>query len=302
MESKSLVNVSGHRQLMVISVLTLIASMLPEIMFREFSGSFPVWFAVIRLMILFIASTVSQYLKHVQITKYIIVLEVIVVFEIIIRVIFLSLIWQKTFDATTFVGNFGGAILLRTLGAIVVVITLILLFKSPRAVYLNKGDLSVKADEIKWLGINKESISWGKLAIISAVLISLGTIMLTIVTVTGSSTNINSANLLKHLPYVIIFALFNSLSEGIVFRSAILGALKEVLPKHQAIAIAALIFGIGHYYGAPSGILGVFMSGLLGWYMCRSMYETKGFATSWVIHFMQDVVIFSTILLLGSYT
>jgi len=66
--------------------------------------------------------------------------------------------------------------------------------------------------------------------------------------------------------------------------------------------IAAMIFGIGHYYGAPSGIVGVVMSGLLGWYLSRSMYETKGFVSSWIIHFLQDVVIFATILLLGNFS
>ncbi|OJF91545.1 CPBP family intramembrane glutamic endopeptidase [Alkalibacterium sp. 20] len=86
-----------------------------------------------------------------------------------------------------------------------------------------------------------------------------------------------------------------------MFRSAILGSLKNVLPKSQAIFIAAMIFGIAHFYGAPSGIVGVVMSVLLGWYLSRSMYETKGFASSWIIHFMQDVVIFSTIFLLGNF-
>jgi hypothetical protein len=299
---KSIADNLGYRRLLVIIILTLIASMLPEIIFREWLGAYPVWLAFVRLIILFITGSVFQYQKNDQISKYIIVLEVIVIFEMITRIIFLSKVWQDTFDSTSFVGNFGGSIMLRAISAMAIVVTLILLYKSPGAVYLTKGDLSTKADAIKWLGIKNDSISWGKLAIISAVLISLGTVMLTVFTVTGSTTNMNVGNLLKYFPFVLIFALFNSLSEGILFRSAILGSLKDVLPKHQAIFIAALIFGIGHYYGAPSGFLGVFMSGLLGWYMCRSMYETKGFATSWMIHFMQDAVIFSTILLFGYFT
>ena len=112
---------------------------------------------------------------------------------------------------------------------------------------------------------------------------------------------INTDNLIKYIPFVVIFALLNSLCEGIVYRSAILGSLKSVLPKNQLMIIAAMIFGIAHYYGAPSGIVGVIMSFLLGWYLCRSMYETKGFVSSWIIHFMQDIVIFATILLLGNY-
>ncbi|WP_096201607.1 CPBP family intramembrane glutamic endopeptidase [Bacillus sp. FJAT-45350] len=102
-------------------------------------------------------------------------------------------------------------------------------------------------------------------------------------------------------PVIILLALANSFCEGVIYRSAILGTLKEVLPKNYVVLIAAVFFGIAHYYGAPSGIVGVFMSGLLGWYLCRSMYETKGFAAAWFIHFMQDVVIFSTIFLLFGY-
>lgn len=65
--------------------------------------------------------------------------------------------------------------------------------------------------------------------------------------------------------------------------------------------VAAAFFVVAHYYGAPGGIIGVIMSGVLGWYMCRSMYETRGFVAAWIIHFSQDVVIFSTIAVLGGF-
>ena len=76
-----------------------------------------------------------------------------------------------------------------------------------------------------------------------------------------------------------------------------MGPLREVLSKNHVVLISAAFFGLAHYYGAPSGIVGVAMSTLLGWYMCTSMYETNGFVSAWVIHFMQDVVIFSTIIM-----
>ena len=301
MESKSIVDNSGYNQFIIIIILTLIASILPEVIFREWRGSVPTSLPLVKLILLFLAGILSQSLKRNKITKYILVLGVIILAEILTKNIFLSSFWQKTFDTNSFIGNFGGSILLKIIGIIPVVGILIALFKSPTAVYLTKGDLSVKADEIKGLSIKKDKISWGKLAIISSLLISLGTVLLTIFTVQWTSTNVNIDNLIKYFPFVIILAILNSLSEGLLFRSAILGSLKNVLPKSQAIFIAAMIFGIAHYYGAPSGFVGVIMSGLLGWYMLRSMYETKGFASSWIIHFMQDVVIFTTILLLGNF-
>ena len=81
---------------------------------------------------------------------------------------------------------------------------------------------------------------------------STGTVLLTIFTVTGISARINTDNLIKYIPFVVIFVLL--LCEGIVYRSAILGSLKTFCPN-QLMIIAAMIFGIAHYYGAPSGIV-----------------------------------------------
>jgi membrane protease YdiL (CAAX protease family) len=301
MDSKLTGSNSDYGQLIIIAVLTLIVSILPEIIFREWIGSVPAFLSFVKLIVLFLAYILFRYLKNSNISKYTIVLGVIILVEILTKLTTSSSIWQETFDMNSFVGNFGGSILLKLIGIIPVLAVLIALFKSPAEVYISKGDLSIKADEIKWLGIRKHMISWRKLAIISALCISTGTVLLTIFTVTGTSARINTDNLIKYIPFVVIFALLNSLCEGIVYRSAILGSLKNVLPKNQLMIIAAMIFGIAHYYGAPSGIVGVIMSFLLGWYLCRSMYETKGFVSSWIIHFMQDIVIFATILLLGNY-
>lgn len=35
--------------------------------------------------------------------------------------------------------------------------------------------------------------------------------------------------------------------------------------------------------------------------MCRSMVETEGFVAAWIIHFFQDIVIFSTFAVLGGF-
>ena len=301
MKNKSMAGDPDNRQFVVVIVLTLIASMLPEIVSRELAGMDPVGLPFFRLAAMLLAGILSHFLKHSMVAKYTVVLGVIISTEILTKLVFSSLFWQEAFDRSKFVGSFGGSILLKFIGILPVVGILLALFKSPQAVYLVKGDLSIKADGVKLLGIKHNSISWGKLAIISAALISLGTLLLTVATVTGTSSILNTGKLVKYFPYVIIFALINSMCEGIVFRSAILGSLENVLPKKQVIWVAAMIFGIGHFYGAPSGILGVVMSVLLGWYMSRSMAETKGFVASWIIHFMQDVVIFSTILLLGNY-
>ncbi len=43
------------------------------------------------------------------------------------------------------------------------------------------------------------------------------------------------------------------------------------------------------------------MSGVLGWDLDRSMYEAGGLLAPWILHFMQDVVIFATTALMGTF-
>jgi hypothetical protein len=55
----------------------------------------------------------------------------------------------------------------------------------------------------------------------------------------------------------------------------------------------AYAFGIGHFYGIPYGVIGVLMAGFLGWWLGKSMLETRGLWWAWFIHFVQDVWIFA---------
>lgn len=208
--------------------------------------------------------------------------------------------YVKWFDSGTFIGQIGGSIVLKMLVAGLVVVMLFAFF-TQKSAFLSFGDLKVKADGIGWLGIPDQRISWGKLSLISAVLISLGTFLGTVVTVTGFTFVRNTDILLSLLPYVLVYALGNSLFEGIIYRNTIVSSLSGVLDKKDIVMLGALFFGIAHYFGAPGGPLGVAMSTALGWYLCRSMVETKGLFSSWLIHFFQDVVIFFAVILLGGF-
>lgn len=284
----------------VIPVLffTLIASLLPEIMVREFLGGIQYWVPFTQIAILSWASLYLHYVNRHQLSKYTTILTAVVILQFFAGIIQKTPWWRNIFVADTFAGDFGGSVLLKLISVLPVIALLVYLYQSHEEVYLAKGDLSITAERIGWLGIEDDRITWGRLAFISAILISFGTLLLTVFTVTGLSAPDGLSDLPVNFPLVVILALVNSFSEGIVYRSAVLGPLRKVLSKEHVILIAALFFGIGHYYGAPSGILGVSMSVVLGWYLCRSIYETKGFVSAWMIHFMQDVVIFSTIIIM----
>ncbi|MEB1809740.1 MAG: CPBP family intramembrane metalloprotease [Bacillaceae bacterium] len=284
-------------------IIILIASILPIILLKETMGYIPVWVSFIQLFLLMVGCLFCFFVEEFKpFLKFAIILVTIILGELIIKTIPKASFWVSLFEGDSFIDHFGSSILLKLIMVIPVIFVLLLLLKTREAAYLTKGNLSVKASKIGFLGIKGNRISWGKLSIISGFLIAFGTLLLTLFTVTGFSVPSGLDQLIVFFPVIILLALANSFCEGVIYRSAILGTLKEALPKNSVVLIAALFFGIAHYYGAPSGIVGVFMSGLLGWYLCRSMYETKGFAAAWFIHFMQDVVIFSTIYLLFGYT
>lgn len=209
--------------------------------------------------------------------------------------------FRELFDISSFVGNFGASILLKVVGAAIVVGVLWLLYGSRDSFFLRWGDLSRKAEEISWLGIQADTITWKKLSVISGVLISFGTILLTLTTVLGRLSILKVDFFVSKLPYILVFSLLNALCEGILFRNAILGPLQSILERKEAVLLSAVFFGSFHYYGAPGGFIGVIMSTVLGWFLARSMVETKGLLAPWIIHFMQDFVIFSTIALLGNF-
>ena len=64
--------------------------------------------------------------------------------------------------------------------------------------------------------------------------------------------------------------------------------------------ISAILFGIPHLAGMPSGIIGATMAGVLGLVLAKSLYETNGFFWAWTIHFIQDVIIIGTLFLLAT--
>ena len=101
------------------------------------------------------------------------------------------------------------------------------------------------------------------------------------------------------MPFILLFAAANAFGEEMIYRAPELGALQPVVGGGQALLMTALFFGIGHFYGVPYGLLGVAMSSVAGWFLGRSMLETRGFFWAWFIHFLMDVCIF-TFLAAGS--
>jgi len=95
------------------------------------------------------------------------------------------------------------------------------------------------------------------------------------------------------IPAALLIALINAFNEEFTLRAAPLSTLWNTVGKQQALMITTVFFGLGHFYGVPSGIIGVLLSSFLGWFLGKSMLETKGFFWAWLIHFLPDAFIFT---------
>jgi len=187
---------------------------------------------------------------------------------------------------------------LRLTVTLVIIAVLFLLRKRVSAFFLVKGDTSASAEPVKWMGI-KEGERWNKLGCNFAIIISLGTLAFLLLAARPSFDLVLKAA--SFLPAILIAAALNAFNEEMTYKASFLSVLEEPLGKHQALWLMAAYFGLGHYYGIPYGVIGVLMAGFLGWFLGKSMLETRGLGWAWYIHFWQDVLIFS-FLAIGSVT
>ena len=286
------------KKLILSAAVILIISIFADLIFQFGAGSIPFWLPYAKIALLIGALVFFLLSKELKgLWKLAAVGITYTVMDLIVKAVSGSTFWKSAFSTDSFIDTVGSSMLLKFITVIPIAAAFFFLFKSPEDFYFCRGDLKTKAHKIVWLGIPEGRIGWGKLAVISGILITLGTGLLGMATALGFQFK-NTDQLLRYLPLILLFALCNSFSEGLIYRCGVLGALKDVVPQGYAVLMSAVFFGIAHYYGVPGGFLGAAMSGLLGWYMARSMAETKGMISAWIIHFMQDTVIFSMIVMM----
>jgi membrane protease YdiL (CAAX protease family) len=183
----------------------------------------------------------------------------------------------------------------RLISLVLVALTLIGSGLKRQDIFLIRGR-SVKAPVqfIKRLGITYP-LTWRALGIIFIVV--AGVILPCYLTLTIHINIEMASRLLANAPAVLLAAALNAPNEEFQFRAVLLGRLIPAVGEKQALWLTVAIFGIGHYYGQPSGIIGVLLAGLAGWLWGTSMLETKGWRWALALHFIQDVVILSFLVL-----
>lgn len=162
--------------------------------------------------------------------------------------------------------------------------------------FFRLGDLSAPSEEMKLFGI-KAGDSWLKTGLSLVVVISLVTSIFMFFQL--KSVTIEWRQLPKGIAWVLLFSLTNSFAEEMIYRIGIVSPLKNLISPTAIITISAILFGLPHLAGMPSGLAGATMAGLLGLVLAKSLYETNGYFWAWTIHFIQDIIIFGALFLLS---
>lgn len=178
---------------------------------------------------------------------------------------------------------------------IILIIAFLTRFQSLRLLSVTRIDGEVHPEP--WIGIStRNKDTWKTLGRNMAIVISVVTAIAIYFQVYRNGV-IQSLTLGSFL-LILTYALTNSFVEEVTFRHAFASIVEyHNLNPYLSKALSALIFGSVHYLGTPGKIPGVLLAGFLGWFLSKSIHETKGFFWAWLIHFLQDVIIMTALFL-----
>lgn len=280
----------------------LLVSSLTLIIWRQFSAGEPYWWPLIIGILLLVVTALTFLAKSLEpIRSYLVIL---------IFVFFLGFGggWQSGLvplirgseSWVNFVYNSSWAVsalathLLRLTIPVVILAYLLLEGRSLRDIFLTWGDPGATVEPSRLLGMKKPE-SWTKIGSIFAIIFSLGTVTYLGLTIRPSIDLV--IRVLPLVPVSFVVALMNSFNEEFSLRAAPLSVLVPSLGKSEALLLTTAFFGLGHFYGIPNGVVGIALSGFLGWFLGKSILETKGFVWAWLIHFVMDFFIFTSLAL-----
>jgi len=158
--------------------------------------------------------------------------------------------------------------------------------------FFSVGKINAPVEPVKLIGLNpKPGEGWVQVGRNFAIIISAVTfVFIYFQLIRGNSIE---AQHLGYLPWVLVFAVSNSFVEEMITRFGVVSALDGLISKEYVYLTSATVFGLAHYWGVPGGIPGVLLAGFLGWLLAKSIGETGGIFWAWLIHFLQDIIIFT---------
>jgi membrane protease YdiL (CAAX protease family) len=145
---------------------------------------------------------------------------------------------------------------------------------SPRDIFISKV-----ADKSTW--------GWAAIFAVASVLALIGYFKFS-----GIAVAVNiSEKLAVQVLFALVFAIANGLMEELWFRSLIFGAIVRAFPPRFAVVFQAVLFGIIHYDGVPSGGIGVALGFIFGAVLGFITLKAKSILPAVAVHITADFVI-----------
>lgn len=157
--------------------------------------------------------------------------------------------------------------------------------------YLRWGSLNSPSRQMRSLGVPAGE-SWKRVGLTFAVIISLVTAAFLAVEYWSEFGSITPTAWALALLVAIPLSATNAFTEEIITRWAVVQSLSGAAARFAPWA-SAVIFGSVHYFGIPGGPIGALMAGFLAWLLARSIQDTRGVGWAWIVHFCQDILIFT---------
>lgn len=277
-------------------VAILLASDILDIIFRYSPLQFVLvpGIKIIGLAVLFVCTLKWPALKPLQGVLFAL-LAIVVGWNILHSLVVHSSVWVQWSTSAPLWMTLIGDQVARLIPLALVALTLIGSGLKRQDLFLTRGrSTKIPVQFMKRLGI-AYPLTWRALGIIFIVV--AGVILPWYLTLTIHINTEMAGRLLANAPAIILAAALNAPNEELQFRAVLLARLIPTVGEKQACWLTVAIFGIGHYYGQPSGIIGVLLAGFAGWLWGTSMLETKGWRWAVALHFIQDVVILSFLVL-----
>lgn len=178
-------------------------------------------------------------------------------------------------------------------------LTTYILNKESFLTYFSFGQISIPGNELKFFGI-KQGDSWLKTGLSLCVVITVVTAMFMYFQL--KKFGVDWSILQNGFFWILLFSLTNSFGEEMIYRIGLISPLDGLIAPTKIFLLSAIIFGLAHINGMPSGIIGLSLAGILGFVLAKSIFETQGFFWAWLIHFLQDVVIIGSLYLMNKTT
>jgi membrane protease YdiL (CAAX protease family) len=270
----------------------VLATTVPEIIWQESGHRASVWLTAIESLVVIGAALAATRIPAWRgLTRF------------LFAIAFLNFAWRylsptlansASVRGVTDNASWGARLLLGRLftlsGAVLLCFTLIGSGITRRDLFLCKGNPAAPATPIRFLGMRRP-VPWTWLG--PAFMVIFALVLAPYIYLTVFPNFKLSERIVRTFPWILAVAIVNAASEEFQFRSVLLAHLRGMFPKGEMILLTAVFFGVGHYYGQPSGPLGAVMAGLAGWIWARSMIDTRGGVWAFLIHMTQDMVILS---------